>query len=244
MTQDERAPEPSAVPEADSPATQPPEHDPQPRPRSAVPDVPATVAVPEPVKEPPALEPGPQTAHKPAPKKRVSSKERPAAETTPVEAPSAGAASATPEEKPAGAAQAEGEGPPLAGRGEIVEATVRRLAPFGAFVRLADGRKGLIHISQVAEQFVEDIKQHLEVGQTVRARITAVLEDGKVDLSIKKAKPRPKPERPPRPKRRERSERDRAESKPPKPPEQFHVNPLADALADVEKRLSGTPKKG
>ena len=114
---------------------------------------------------------------------------------------------------------------------------MRRIAPFGAFVRLPDGRKGLIHISQVADEFVDDIKQHVEVGQAVRARVTAVAEDGKVDLSIKKAKPRPKPKQPPRPKGRERPERDRDETKPPKKAESFHVNPLSDLLMDVEKEL-------
>jgi S1 RNA binding domain protein len=143
------------------------------------------------------------------------------------------AAPEAPAEAPAGGT----EPVRLAAKGEIVEATVRRIAPFGAFVRLADGRKGLIHISQVADEFVDDIKQHLEVGQVVRARITAVAEDGKVDLSIKKAKPRPKPTRPPKPKRRERPERDQAEAKPPGKAESFHVNPLSDLLMDVEKKL-------
>lgn len=151
----------------------------------------------------------------------------PAAHEAPVEAKS------PPEE-----AAADGKALPLAERGEIIEATVRRLAPFGAFVRLPDGRKGLIHISQVAEQYVTDIKEHLKVGDVVRARITAVSEDGKVDLSIKKAKPRPKP---PRPKARKRPESDRAEPKPPKRPE-FHVNPMADLLADVEKDLADVNK--
>jgi S1 RNA binding domain protein len=125
----------------------------------------------------------------------------------------------------------------LAAKGEIVEATVRRIAPFGAFVRLPDGRKGLIHISQVADEFVDDIKQHLEIGQVVRARITAVAEDGKVDLSIKKAKPRPKPKQPPRPKRGKRPEHEQAEAQPPNKTESFHVNPLSDVLMDVEKKL-------
>ena len=125
----------------------------------------------------------------------------------------------------------------LAAKGDVVEVTVRRIAPFGAFVRLPDGRKGLIHISQVAEEFVNEIKDHVKVRQVVRARITAISDDGKVDLSIKKAKARPKPERPPRPRRRKRSEPDRADARPPKPAQEFHVNPLADVFVDVEKKL-------
>jgi S1 RNA binding domain protein len=125
----------------------------------------------------------------------------------------------------------------LAAKGEIVEATVRRIAPFGAFVRLPDGRKGLIHISQIAQEFVSEIKEHVKVGDVVRARITAVGEDGKVDLSIKKALPRPKPQRPARPRRQARPGQDPDDARPPKRAEEFHVNPLADLLADVEKKL-------
>jgi S1 RNA binding domain protein len=156
----------------------------------------------------------------------------------PVEAPAEPPKPAHAEAEPgAKEAEAPGEEVKLAAKGDIVEATVRRIAPFGAFVRLADGRKGLIHISQVAEEFVNEIKDHIKVGQVVRARITAISDDGKVDLSIKKAKARPKPERPPRPKRRKRPERDRADAKLPKPAPEFHVNPLADVFVDVEKKL-------
>jgi S1 RNA binding domain protein len=145
------------------------------------------------------------------------------------EAPSSGEAPAP--------AQVPAEGAKLPGPGEIVEATVRRIAPFGAFVRLADGRKGLIHISQIAQEFVSEIKEHVKVGDVVRARITAIGDDGKVDLSIKKALARPKPQRPPRAKRQRQPERDQTETAPPKRAEQFHVNPLADLLSDVEKKL-------
>jgi len=195
---------------------------------------------PAPETQPPAS-PSPQhdTSSDPAPDVPVEATTAPQAGEAPPPEPAshADAPPPAPDAQPEQTAAGEGEAAKLPGRGDIVEATVRRLAPFGAFVRLADGRKGLIHISQVADVFVEDIKQHVQIGQTVRARITAVLEDGKVDLSIKKAKPRPKPERPPKPKRQRRPEHDRAEPRPPKPAEQFHVNPLADALADVEKKL-------
>ncbi len=73
-------------------------------------------------------------------------------------------------------------------KGDIVEATVRRIAPFGAFVRLADGRKGLVHISQIDDSYVTKIQQHLKIGDSIKARVVAIGEDGKIDLSIKKAK--------------------------------------------------------
>ncbi len=73
-------------------------------------------------------------------------------------------------------------------KGDIVEATVKRIAPFGAFVKLADGRKGLVHISQIDDSYVTKIQQHLKVGDSIRAKVVSIGEDGKIDLSIKKAK--------------------------------------------------------
>jgi S1 RNA binding domain protein len=75
-------------------------------------------------------------------------------------------------------------------KGDIVEATVKRIVPFGAFVRLADGSKGLVHISQIDDAYVTEIRQYLKVGDSIKARVVSIGEDGKIDLSIKKAKKR------------------------------------------------------
>ncbi len=86
--------------------------------------------------------------------------------------------------------QPEPEAPetPEIKKGDIVEGTVKRIAPFGAFVRLADGRKGLVHISQIDDSYVTQIHQHLKVGDCVKAKVVAIGDDGKIDLSIKKAR--------------------------------------------------------
>lgn len=172
----------------------------------------------------PESPPPPETDQPVAPQSRELS----AAPTAPTALPK------TAEEAPSEPAQ---ENANLAGHGEIVEATIRRIAPFGAFVRLADGRKGLIHISQIAEEYVEEIKDHVKIGDVVRARITGVSEDGKVDLSIKKAKPRPKPQRPPKAKRQKRPDEAHADTAWLKKNKEIHVNPLADLLKDVEKNV-------
>jgi S1 RNA binding domain protein len=195
----------------------------------------------------PHPEPDQPTSRSPEEKPEPSAPPTPPAPPEPVipePAPTAPAAGTEPPQPapeqtapPTAQAEASPEAQKLAVKGDIVEATVRRLAPFGAFVRLADGRKGLVHISQVAEEFVEDVREHLKIGQVVQARITAVADDGKVDLSIKKAKPRPKPKRQPRPKRRTGPDQDRADAKPPKRSEEFHVNPLADVFVELEKKL-------
>ena len=77
--------------------------------------------------------------------------------------------------------------------GAIVEGKVTGFTAFGAFVEFEDGKKGMVHISEVALEFVKDIKDHLTVGQTVKVKVISIAEDGKISLSIKKAMEQPKP---------------------------------------------------
>jgi S1 RNA binding domain protein len=70
--------------------------------------------------------------------------------------------------------------------GQNVEAEVFKITDFGAFVKLANNARGLIHISQVADTFVKDINAHLKIGDKIVARITKISPDGKIDLSLKK----------------------------------------------------------
>ena len=71
--------------------------------------------------------------------------------------------------------------------GEIVEGTVSDIMNYGAFVKLEDGKNGLVHISEVSKDFVEDIHHVLKTGDKVKAKIISVDEKGKIALSIKKA---------------------------------------------------------
>jgi len=80
----------------------------------------------------------------------------------------------------------------LAEVGKIVEGKVSGITKFGAFVELPDGKTGLVHISEIAEEYVKDIKNHLKENQTVKVKILAIDENGKISLSIRKAQP-PKP---------------------------------------------------
>ena len=72
--------------------------------------------------------------------------------------------------------------------GDTVEAEVFKITSFGAFVRLPNQKKGLIHISQVADSFVKDINHHLKVGDKVNARVITI-SDNKIDLTLKKERP-------------------------------------------------------
>lgn len=89
--------------------------------------------------------------------------------------------------------------------GSKLQGKVTGITNFGAFVELPGGSTGLVHISEVADNYVKDINDHLKVGDQVEVKVINVEKDGKIGLSIKKAVDRP--ERPERPARPERSER-------------------------------------
>lgn len=83
--------------------------------------------------------------------------------------------------------------------GSVYDGTVTGLTNFGAFVKLEDGTTGMVHISEVAAEFVSDISQHLSQGDAVKVKVIDINEKGKVSLSIKKALPEPeKPKQKPR----------------------------------------------
>jgi S1 RNA binding domain protein len=71
--------------------------------------------------------------------------------------------------------------------GNIVEGKVSGITGFGAFVELPDGKTGLVHISEVSDEYVRDINSHLKENQTVKVKVLSVDSNGKVSLSIRKA---------------------------------------------------------
>ena len=71
--------------------------------------------------------------------------------------------------------------------GAIVEGKITGLTAFGAFVSLPDGKSGMVHISEVSNTFVKDIKEFLKEGQDVKVKVVSISEEGKISLSIKKA---------------------------------------------------------
>ena len=73
--------------------------------------------------------------------------------------------------------------------GSIVTGKVVRLHDFGAFVQLDDETTGLVHISDVDRDYVENIHAYLTEGQQVSVKVLAIKDDGRVDLSIKRADP-------------------------------------------------------
>ncbi len=71
--------------------------------------------------------------------------------------------------------------------GSIVEGIVTGITDFGAFVEVEKGKTGLVHISEVAEDYVKDIKNYLKRGQKIKVKVLNIDKDGKISLSIKQA---------------------------------------------------------
>lgn len=70
--------------------------------------------------------------------------------------------------------------------GDIVEGIVRNVVAFGAFVDIGMKNDGLVHVSQIADRYISDPKEEVEVGQSVRVKITGIDEGtGKIQLSMK-----------------------------------------------------------
>ncbi|SFF31692.1 S1 RNA binding domain protein [Paenibacillus catalpae] len=87
--------------------------------------------------------------------------------------------------------------------GAKLEGKVTGITHFGAFVDLSGGVTGLVHISEIADNYVKDVKDHLKIDDVVKVKVINVDKDGKIGLSIKQAVDRPEgqapPQREPRP---------------------------------------------
>ena len=73
--------------------------------------------------------------------------------------------------------------------GAIVEGKVTGLTNFGAFISLEGNTTGMVHISEISNSYVKDIKEHLSEGQQVKVKVLNIGADGKISLSIKQADP-------------------------------------------------------
>lgn len=71
--------------------------------------------------------------------------------------------------------------------GTVFEGKVTGITKFGVFVELPDKKNGMVHISEVAQTYVKEIRDHVTEGQIVKVKVLSIGEDGKVSLSIKKA---------------------------------------------------------
>lgn len=70
-------------------------------------------------------------------------------------------------------------------KGQFIKVKVTGIQPYGAFVETPDHVEGLIHISEVMNDYIHNLNLFLTVGQIVKAKVIDVSEDGKLNLSLK-----------------------------------------------------------
>ena len=80
--------------------------------------------------------------------------------------------------------------------GKIYNGKVKGITQYGAFVDIDGGGTGMVHISEIANSFVSDVHEFVAMGQTVKVRVLSISEEGKINLSIKRAlEEAPRPEK-------------------------------------------------
>ena len=75
--------------------------------------------------------------------------------------------------------------------GDILEGKVVSVMAFGAFVDIGDNQSGLVHISEVSNEYVKEIGDHIKKGDKVKVKVIKIDDSGRISLSIKKAMERP-----------------------------------------------------
>ncbi len=71
--------------------------------------------------------------------------------------------------------------------GKTYDAEVKKIVDFGAFVSYMPGREGLVHVSQIADERVEDVNDYLKEGQKIKVKLIDIDKQGRVKLSMKEA---------------------------------------------------------
>lgn len=127
--------------------------------------------------------------------------------------------------------------------GQILEGKVKSITGFGAFIALPENKTGMVHISEVANTYVSDIRQHLTEGQEVRVMVIGA-ENGKINLSIKRLEPKPsrenQPGRPAQPRNQNRPVRSAPTPPPaPKTADQLFEERLKAFMTESDSKISG-----
>ena len=119
--------------------------------------------------------------------------------------------------------------------GDILTGKVTGITKFGAFVALAPGKSGLVHISEIAGTYVSDVSAFLSVGQEVKVKIISIDDNGRMNLSIKKAVETA----PARQERAAASPRPAPIEKPAPAPEKSFEDKLKQFMQDSDSKMSG-----
>ena len=127
--------------------------------------------------------------------------------------------------------------------GAILEGKIKTITNFGAFVALPDNKTGMVHISEVANTYVSDIRQHLSEGQDVKVMVIG-LDGGKINLSIKRLEARPQRDNAPRGNNRSNQPNrpNRAPTPPPAPKtaDQLFEEKLKAFMTESDSKISAS----
>ncbi len=117
--------------------------------------------------------------------------------------------------------------------GDLVEGKITGIKDYGLFVDIGEGKSGMVHISEVANTFVNDIKQFVNEGDTVKMKVINITEDGKISLSIKRAQEQERPQR-----RQGQERRERRPYQPSKPDNSFVWTAKKSEPASFEEMMN------
>ena len=118
--------------------------------------------------------------------------------------------------------------------GDILTGKVTGITKFGAFVSVAPGKSGLVHISEVANSYVNDINDYLKDGQEVKVKVIGIDDSGRINLSVKKAVEQPKPQQ-----FHQRQDARPVPAREPVSAEQSFEDKLKQFMQDSDSKISG-----
>lgn len=122
--------------------------------------------------------------------------------------------------------------------GTVLDGKVKTITNFGAFISLPENKTGLVHISEVANTYVSDIRQHLTEGQDVKVSVIGV-EGGKINLSIKRLEaPAEKTGNRPAPRRENSAPRTPTPPPAPKTADQLFEERLKQFMSESDSKIS------
>ena len=122
--------------------------------------------------------------------------------------------------------------------GAILEGKVKSSTNFGAFISLPENKTGLVHISEVANTYVSDVRAHLTEGQDVKVMVLSA-EAGKINLSIKRLEAKPQSQERPAPSRPARPTRPAPTPPPaPKTADQLFEEKLKQFMSESDSKIS------
>ena len=127
--------------------------------------------------------------------------------------------------------------------GAVLEGKVKTITNFGAFIALPENKTGMVHISEVANTYVSDIRQHLTEGQDVKVMVIGI-ENGKVNLSMKRLEAKPAREEGGRSNFRNNASQNRAPRSAPTPPpapktaDQLFEEKLKQFMSESDSKIS------